>query len=67
MVKTNENIFYLFGDNTFKQCLVFDDNVKFVTKPTRFPISSKHPRKNVIIDAIHPGYKETRVVTRKKV
>ena len=62
VVKTDNNEFFLFGDNTDYQCLVFDfeedDDEEYVAIPTEFKFENKE------IVAIYPGFYATRVVCK---
>eukprot|EP01083_Nonionella_stella_P088093 245329_1 len=61
VAKTKQNEYLLWGDNALKQCLVFK-NAKFVKTPTKFPNKMS---KAFTIESIYPGYKETKVITKK--
>ena len=61
VLKTVDNKYYLFGWNQYNQCLVINDRINNVFKPTLFD-DTMFVSLNMKIIQIYPGYKETRIV-----
>lgn len=57
--------YWLWGNNEFNQCLVYDENEKYIKIPRKYDCASdiyKHFFPGEIV-TIYPGWKETRIIT----
>ena len=63
VAQSEENEWYLWGDNEFNQCLVYDNDS--VLYPTKY--DGRDLNENEIIVEIYVGYQETKVVVVSRV
>eukprot|EP01084_Bolivina_argentea_P172174 298261_1 len=65
VIQTNNNEFYLWGLNSYSQCLVFWRQSTRLCNPVKFDQTEFLERGEVVISVI-PGYLETRVITQSE-
>lgn len=63
---TKNDEYYLWGNNGYKQCLIYDEKTKYVKYPTKYEHTKDFDPKRYKIVAIYPGFHETRIVVQNK-